>query len=296
LDAKVLKVEKKKGILNGKVAVITGASQGLGEKIARLFASEAAIVILAARNLLAVEKIASELSSMSFSACGCKCDVQDPKQVESLARFAIQKYGRIDIWVNNAGISGPYGRTFDLPVEKFMAVLQTNVVGIYNGSKTALRHFVPRCSGKLINILGRGDDSPVSMQNAYASSKIWIKSFTLALAKEYKDSRVGIFAYNPGLMDTDFLRMVEVIEGSEDRLKVMPFLIKNLASSPTHAAQKALWLASSATDGKTGLYVRNRSRLGMLLGLVKKLSSRSKEPIELKIKTIPSAFEPLEYK
>jgi len=287
-------MDKEGKILTGKVAVITGASQGLGESLARLYASEGAIVILAARNLDAVEKIAAELSTAGFSASGYQCDVQDLKQVEELARYAIRSFGKIDIWVNNAGISGPYGRSFDLPVEKFKAVLQTNIVGVYNGSHTALRYFVPNKHGKLINILGRGDDGPVPMQNAYASSKIWIKSFTLALAKEYKDSGVGVFAYNPGLMDTDFLRIVETIEGMQDQLKVMPFLIKTLASSSTRAAQKALWLASNSTDGKTGLYVRKMSRLGMLVGLVKRLFSSSKEPVELKIITIPSAFEPLE--
>jgi glucose 1-dehydrogenase len=287
-------MDKTERILTGKVAVITGASQGLGESLARLYASEGATVILAARNLSAVEKIAAELTSAGFLATGYMCDVQDLKQVEALARYAIQSYKGIDIWVNNAGISGPYGRSFDLPVDKFMAVLQTNVVGVYNGSLTALRHFVPNKQGKLINILGRGDDGPVPMQNAYASSKIWIKSFTLALAKEYKDSGVGVFAYNPGLMDTDFLRIVETIEGMQDKLKVMPFLIKTFASPPIKGAKKALWLASHATDGKTGLYVRNMSRLGMLVGLVKKLFSPSKEPIELKIIAIPSAFESLE--
>jgi hypothetical protein len=95
-------------------------------------------------------------------------------------------------------------------------------------------------------------------------------------------------------MDTDFLRIVETFEGLQDQLKVMPFLIKTFASPPTRAAQKALWLASNATDGKTGLYVRNISRLGMLLGLVKKFLTRSREPIELKIIAIPSAFESLE--
>jgi glucose 1-dehydrogenase len=205
------------GNLTGKVAVITGASKGLGASTARLLATAGANVVISARSTLVVEKIAADLNSSGFSASAFACDVSELRRVEALARYTLQKFGDIHIWVNNAGISGPYGPTFDLSVEQFMAVVQTNILGVYHGSLIAMRHFLTQDQGKMINILGRGDDEPVPMQNAYASSKTWIRSFTLALAKEYKNTHVGVFAFNPGLMDTDFLRNVETFKGQEEQ-------------------------------------------------------------------------------
>ena len=283
----------KDGILTGKVAVITGASQGLGESLARLFAAEGAEVMLSARNLLALEKISNEINASGFSAAIFTCDVQNLFQVEALAEYTLKRFGKIDIWINNAGIAGPYGRTLDLPVEKFLDVLRTNVIGQYNGSVTALRFFLDQSHGKLINILGRGDDQPVPMQNAYASSKTWVRNFTRALAKEYKKTGIGIFAFNPGLMDTQFLRDIETFPGMEAQLKVMPFLIRAFAAPPEIVTRKILKLASRATDGKTDLYIRNTSRLGLISNLILMIFKNSKRPAELRIRTLPSAFNPL---
>ena len=189
--------------LKGKIAVVTGASRGLGKAIAMLFARNGAKVVLAARSQKDIEQNVAELREDGYTAVACVCDVSDPAQVEALARFAIQTYGHFDIWINNAGAAGPYGATFDLAPEQFLGVLQTNVLGVYHGSRLAMRHFLPRKSGKLINILGAGSKKPAPNQNAYGSSKAWMRVFTLALAKEYKDSGVGVYALQPGLMDTD---------------------------------------------------------------------------------------------
>ncbi len=160
--------------------------------------------------------------------------------MEALARFAIQTYGHFDVWVNNAGIGGPYGPSLDIAPEDFLAVLRTNIFGAYYGSTVAMRHFLPRKSGKLINILGAGDKRPVANQNPYASTKSWIRVFTLALAKEYKDSGVGVYAFQPGLMDTELLTEVTTFSGYEKRLKsIMPFLIRAIGKQPQVPARKA---------------------------------------------------------
>jgi glucose 1-dehydrogenase len=285
--------------LEGKVAVITGASRGLGKAIAQLFAREGAKVILSARSTKDIEQNAADLRAEGLEAVAFTCDVSDPKQVDGLARFAIEKYGGFDIWVNNAGIAGPYGATLDLSAEDFLGVLRTNMFGDYYGSVIAMRHFLPRKSGKLINILGAGSKGPVANQNAYGSTKAWIRVFTLALAKEYKDSGVGVYALQPGLMDTDLLTEIVTFEPYEKRLVgFMPFLIRAAGKKPEVAARKALWLASSATDGKTGLDVRVGSSLNFFVGFLREglrgLFRLPVRKIELNVKLIPSAFEPLE--
>jgi NAD(P)-dependent dehydrogenase (short-subunit alcohol dehydrogenase family) len=285
--------------LDGKIAVVTGASRGLGKAIAKLFARQGAKVVLSARSQKDIEQNAAALTAEGLEAVAFPCDVSDPKQVEALARFAIQKFGGFDIWINNAGIAGPYGATLHLSPEDFLGVLRTNMFGTYYGSITAMRHFLPRKSGKLINILGAGAKGPVANQNAYGSTKAWIRVFTLALAKEYKDSGVGVHALQPGLMDTDLLTGIVTYAPYEKRLRsFMPFLIRAAGKKPEVPARKVLWLASSATDGKTGLEISLGSRFTFLGGFLREglrtLFRRPARPVELNVRVIPSAFEPLD--
>jgi NAD(P)-dependent dehydrogenase (short-subunit alcohol dehydrogenase family) len=176
--------------------------------------------------------------------------------------------------------------------------MRTNMNGVYHGSMMAMRHFLPHKSGKLINILGAGSKKPAPNQNAYGSTKAWIRVFTLALAVEAKDRGVGVFALQPGLMDTDLLTEVVTFKEHEKRLReFMPFLIRAAGKKPEVAARKALWLASSATDGKTGLDVSVGSRLSFLLGFLReglrRLLRLPTRPVVMNVKAIPSAFEPL---
>ncbi len=243
-------------ILKDKVAVITGGSRGLGLGIAEAFAREGAAVVIASRSKKSVDAAVQSIQSRGYRATGLPCDVGNLAQVEALAAHAVATFGRLDIWVNNAGLSAPYGPTAHLPSSEFQATVNTNIIGVYNGSVTALRHFVAQRSGKLINLLGRGDNQPVPYQNAYASSKTWVRSFTAALAKEYADSGVGIYAFNPGLVTTEMLSQVSAVQGYEAKLAPLTKVVAVLGNPPEVPAERALWIASSATDGRTGLNVQ----------------------------------------
>jgi NAD(P)-dependent dehydrogenase (short-subunit alcohol dehydrogenase family) len=107
------------------------------------------------------------------------------------------------------------------------------------------------------------------MQNAYASSKAWIRNFTLALAQEYKNSGVGIFVFGPGMMTTEMLTNVQVVAGYEHLLKSFPTVVRVLGKPPQVPARKAVWLASSATDGRTGLEVYLFNPAAMLLNFLR---------------------------
>lgn len=280
--------------LENKVAVITGGTRGLGLAIAQAYARAGAAVVIASRSVRSVDQAVQLLKQQGARVAGLACDVSDRAQVEALADRAMQAFGRFDIWVNNAGLGAPYGPSADVPADRFEAVLKTNIWGNYFGSITALRHFVPRGSGKLINLLGRGDSTPVPLQNAYASSKAWLRSFTLALAKEYKQSGVGVYAFNPGLVLTDMLSNLEAIEGYDTKMNPLRFVTRLWANPPEVPAQKAVWIASTATDGKTGLQVRVLTPRFMLAGLLREAGQRvtgRAEPIEpLQVKVVPSAI------
>lgn len=279
-------------ILANKVAVITGSTRGLGRAIAEAYAREGAAVVISSRSPAAVTQTVEQLQAEGFRASGISCDVGDSAQVGSLARHAIDAFGGFDIWVNNAGLSSPYGPTIAVAPEAFTRVIQTNILGTYYGSLAAMQHFLERRQGKLINVLGRGDKKPVAMQNAYASSKTWMRSFTLALAQEYKKSGIGVYAFNPGLVDTDLLHHVSAVEGYEKAMKPLETVIRLWSNPPEIPASKALWLASSATDGKTGLEVNVLSPSRLIGGLAReawrRLTGDNPAAVDLVISSAPA--------
>lgn len=289
------------GALQDRIAVITGGSRGFGLSVAEAFVKEGACVAIASRSPESVHQALDHIDALGGEAIGSTCDVSEEDQVKDLADKTIQRFGRFDIWINNAGVSAPYGPTADIKIEEFQKVVNTNIMGVYYGSITALRHFSSQnrsnrsSQGKLINILGRGADKRVPMQNAYAASKAWNRSFTLALAEEYKKGNFGIYAYNPGLMYTDLMEKVDVIEGYEKDVKPLQ-LVMRLWANPAHVpAQKVVWLASSATDGRTGLAINELGLANIIKGLIKEgLRRATRKPApdwDFEVNPIPSAIE-----
>lgn len=260
--------------LDGKVAVITGSSRGLGFAIAKAYAAEGAAVVISSRTANAVKQAVTELRSAGYRADGMVCDTASLEQVQALAAFAIEQFGKLDIWVNNAGLGAPYGPTASIPAERFTAVIRTNILGVYHGSLVATRHFVEQKSGKLINLLGRGSDKPVPLQNAYASSKAWVRSFSKSLTEENKDSGVGVYLFNPGLVLTDMITHVDAMEGYEEKIAPLNRVTRMWGNPPEVPAQKALWLASPATDGKTGLEINVLSTGFILRGALREMLRR----------------------
>lgn len=232
--------------------MITGSTHGLGLAVARAYARAGAAVVISNHVSADVERAVAELRAEGARVAGQVCDVRDRAQVEALAAYADAMFGCFDIWINNAGVTATQGPSADIEPEKFVRVIHTNILGTYHGSIAALHRFVPRGGGKLINMVGRGDRSPQPFQNAYASSKAWIRTFTLALAAEYRRAGVGVFTFNPGLTYTALTGRVEVVEGFEQRGKAFKILVRLLGQSPDLPARKLVWLASAATDGQTG--------------------------------------------
>jgi NAD(P)-dependent dehydrogenase (short-subunit alcohol dehydrogenase family) len=223
------------------------------------------------------------------------CDVSRLDQVRSLAEFTIAHFGSYEIWVNNAGLSAPYGPSVHIQPEEFQAVINTNILGVYNGSITAMQHFLPRRIGTLINITGRGDRGPQPMQNAYASSKAWMRSFTESLAREYQNSGVNIFAFNPGMMRTDMTQQVSAVQGYENRLEILDKVLRILSVSPDASAQTAVRLASSAANRRHKIFVRqmtiSQMAGGMLRELGRRISGKTGEPQPVQVTVVPPAID-----
>lgn len=281
------------GVLDGKVAVITGSTRGFGLAVARAFVREGAAVVVSSRSAESVHQVVTELQAAGGRANGIPADVSDLEQVRNIAAHARTAFGRFDIWVNNAGVAGIYGPTMDIAPEAFVQTIETNILGVYYGSLVAMNYFLARGNGKLINVTGRGAREPVPFQNGYASSKAWIRNFTLALAKEYKGAGVEVLLSSPGMMTTEMLTQVEVVHGYESRLKVMPTILRMWANPPEIPAEQIVHLASAATDGHTGIQVHAFNPLTILSGLVgeglRRLTGRRTPEISIAFKSIPPA-------
>jgi glucose 1-dehydrogenase len=263
------------GALADKVAVITGGTRGIGLAIAEAYAGEGARVVVSSRSGDSVRRAVEQLKTSTDQVNGFACDVRELAQVQALARHAVRQYGRLDVWVNNAGVAGPYGPTIEISPERFADVVYTNILGVYHGSMVAAWHFTSNGGGKLINVVGRGARGPVPYQNAYASSKSWIRSFTLALAKELEGGGVGVYVLSPGMVRTDMLQRPQVVEGYGDQLEGRyQTVLRMWSGPPDEATQAAVWLAGPATDGRTGIERRLLTFPKLLAGALRELGRR----------------------
>jgi len=237
-------MDKPEDVLAGRVAVITGSSRGLGFAMARLLARRGALVVVASRSEAAVAAAVDRLRAEGLQASGRRCDTSDLADVEALRDEALAS-GTLDIWVNNAGTTGAYGPTASTPVEDFERVVRTNILGTFHGSRVALPVFLRQGHGDLVNIYGQGEQGPVALQNAYASSKRWVRQFTETLRAETKGTGVRVHGMNPGLVVTDMLGKVTSQRGYEKRLAALQVVVGLWGQTPDVAAEPLLRLVTS---------------------------------------------------
>lgn len=286
---------ERQGALAGKVAVITGSSSGLGLATAQAFAAAGARVVVSSHLADETARAAAWLRARGHSVAGHACDVRELAQVAGLAERAVAALGPIDIWVNNAGVTAVQGPTAAVPPASFTRAVTTNILGTYHGSIVAVQHMGPRGRGKLINIVGQGERRPNPYGNAYGASKTWIRSFTLALAAEERARGLGIFTLNPGLLDTALTREMTVVAGFEGRASAFDRIARLVAVPPEESARLALWLASAATDGRTGIELRAPLGARLLRGLVREAARvllRRPAPPRVRYRAVPPAGPP----
>lgn len=231
-------------VLSARTAVVTGATRGLGFAMARCLGRAGASVVLASRSADDVAAAVQRLQTEGIAAAGRACDVGDLADVEAL-RDEAQSHGTLDIWVNNAGVSGVFGPTAYTPVDDFTCVVRTNILGTFHGSRVALPLFLAQGHGDLVNVYGRGDQGPISLQNAYASSKRWVRQFTETLRMETKGTGVRVHGMNPGLVTTDLLGRVTAQPGYAERLAALPVVVGLWGQTPEAAARPLLDLVTS---------------------------------------------------
>ena len=239
-------MKPQRDVLRGRVAVVTGSTRGLGFSMVRLLGQQGATVVVASRSDDDVAAAVERLRTEGIAASGRRCDTGELADVEALRDEALSR-GTLDIWVNNAGTSGVFGPTASTPVDDFTQVVRTNILGTFHGSRVALPVFLGQGHGDLVNVYGQGDQWPVALQNAYASSKRWVRQFTETLRRETRGTGVRVHGMNPGLVTTDMLGHITTQPGYGRRLGGLQIVVGLWGQSPEDAVRPLLGLVTSDT-------------------------------------------------
>ena len=222
--------------LRDQVIVITGASSGIGLSTARMAASAGAKVVLAARNHEALSELERELHAAGAQACHVNADVANQAEVQRIAETAISRFGAIDTWVNNAGVT-VYGRLEEVTDEDHRRLFETNFWGVVNGSLTAVNYLRAR-GGALINVGSTLSDRAIPLQGMYCASKHAVKGFTDALRMEVEEAGypISVTLIKPAAIDTPYTEHAKNYLPMEPQNPAPVYAPHTVAKAILHAA------------------------------------------------------------
>lgn len=231
-----------------KTALITGASRGIGREIARLFAKNNYNVVINYNNSeKEAKELLEELTREGYSAKIFKADVSNVNEANALVNFTIGSFEKIDVLINNAGISR-FKLFTDISFEEWHEVMNVNLNSIFYVTQKALQYMLPELSGKIINISSMWGLVGAANEVHYSTSKAAIIGMTKALAKELGPSNIQVNAIAPGVIKTDMLKDVD--DETMEMLKYDTPLMR--IGEPMDIAKCALFLASDGADFITG--------------------------------------------
>lgn len=233
--------------LDGKVAIVTGASTGIGREIAKAYAAAGARVVAAARSTTRLDELAAEIGQQGGTAIAVTCDVTVEAQIEALFARCRDEFAEADILVNNAGIAD-HTPTTELTLARWDDVLRINITSVFLCSRAAMRAMIPRKRGRIINVGSISAKVPRPNTAAYTASKFALEGLTRSLALDGREHGIAVSMLHPG-STTSML-----VPGVTDRKRPN-------SMDPADVARLALLMASLPDD--VNLYESTMLPVGM---------------------------------
>jgi len=233
--------------LTGKVALVTGAAQGIGKAVALLLARNGADIVISDINLEKAEETAKEVQALGRKALATKVDVATLGDVEKMVETILAQFGKVDILVNNAGIARDK-LILRMTEEDWDAVLNINLKGTFNCTKAVVRHMSKQRSGKIVNIASVVGEMGNAGQGNYAASKAGVIGFTKTIAREFAQRGINVNAIAPGYIETP---MTDALpdKAKEELKRLIPM---DRLGKPEDVAEAVLFLVSEASSYITG--------------------------------------------
>ena len=228
------------GVLEGKVALITGGSRGIGKAIAMAYAREGAKVFICARKKTDLKRAAREIRSMGGEVSWSAADIAEVTEVKRLVREVLDRYGTINILVNNASVLGPREPLMDYPLSSWEEAMRVNLTAQFVVTREVLRVMIRHKEGSIINLSSGVGRVGKARWGAYAVSKFGVEGFTQVLAEEVKEWNIRVNAVNPGGTRTE---MRAEAYPDEDPLTL---------PTPEEITEVFLYLASDDSRAVTG--------------------------------------------
>jgi len=239
--------------------VITGSTRGIGFELARAFLERGACVFLNGRSEGSVARALESLGGASERLAGRAADLRERAEVQALWDAALESFGRVDVWVNNAGLAMDPSPIAAVDPARIDAIVATNIAGLMHGSAVAIAGMQAQGSGALYNMEGLGSDYKIRVEglSVYAASKAAVRYFTDALVEELAGGPVLVGALSPGMVATDLL--LDPYRGEPERWArdrpmlnlladrpetVAPWLVAQMLERPKHG-RRHLWLSGS---------------------------------------------------